>query len=240
MRVISISDGSQLDEHILIGLKKEGFTLDTGNLHKGIWLAKTNPYDLIILKSDSYKTLTHYSQLLFRECPNTFILIITKNLPLEKRLELFNLGADEIMEDSFSFRELVIKMKILTRREKMVKRNSVIQIDDLVIDTNKYLVKRGNKQILLRRREFDLLCFLFRNQGKTLTKLAILEAVWDCNVNPFTNTLEVHILSLRRKIDNGVPLNRKLIHTIYGRGYQFGLPVSFLEDIPATDVAVSS
>ena len=133
-------------------------------------------------------------------------------------------GADEIIYQPFSFRELVLKMKILEKREKNNPQKSrIYQIDDLFIDPDTFTAKRGGKQIYLRRKEFDLLCFLFQNEGRVITKLTILEAVWDCNADLLTNTLEVHIVNLRRKIDEGYPSNRRLIHTTYGRGYRFGL-----------------
>jgi DNA-binding response OmpR family regulator len=85
------------------------------------------------------------------------------------------------------------------------------------------LVRRGSREIYLCRKEFDLLHFFFRHQGKVLSKIRILEGVWDSNSDALTNTLEVHILKLRRKIENGATERPRLIHTVYGRGYLFGL-----------------
>jgi len=240
MRLINISEKSLLAFPIVDGLKREGFIVDkSSKISKGLWMAKTTPYDLAILQIPSFPVLLDTCRKLVKECPNTFIIVVSSH-SLEQRLELFESGADEILVPPFSFRELVLKLRILLRREKNPQGcNPVLKIDDLEIDVNNFVVKRGGKELRLRRREFDLLHFLFRNQGKVLVKLAILEAVWDCNANIFTNTVEVHILNLRRKVDNGVPLNRRLIHTVYGRGYKFGLPSSFSEELSATE-AISS
>ena len=107
----------------------------------------------------------------------------------------------------------------MIRRDK-VHRSSRIQIADLVIDTSNQVASRDGKRLLLTPREFTLLEALARNEGRVLTREAILERVWD-NEESMPNTVNFHITSLRKKVD--APFERKLIHTVHGFGYTLRL-----------------
>ena len=91
-------------------------------------------------------------------------------------------------------------------------------MDDLTLDVNRHAVKRGNREIYFARKEFALLGYLMKNKGIALSRSMIMEHVWDMSADPFSNTIESHIVSLRKKIDT--PGKKKLIHTIQGRGYK--------------------
>jgi DNA-binding response OmpR family regulator len=95
----------------------------------------------------------------------------------------------------------------------------MLTVADVVLDVQNHTVARGKKQLKLNRKEFTLLEYLMRNAGMLLTRQMILEHVWDTNADPFTNTVEVHIRFLRRKLDEG--FKRKLIQTVHGYGYKF-------------------
>jgi DNA-binding response OmpR family regulator len=95
----------------------------------------------------------------------------------------------------------------------------MLTVADVVLDVQHHIVTRGAKQLILSRKEFTLLEYLMRNAGLLLTRQMILEHVWDTNADPFTNTVEVHIRYLRRKLDEG--FKRKLIQTVHGYGYKF-------------------
>ena len=97
--------------------------------------------------------------------------------------------------------------------------NPSYKIDNLVLENN--LVKRGGQEICLTRREFALLEYLMRHQGQIVSRTDILENVWDYNADPFSNTVETHISSLRRKLK--IKKSRPLIHTFTGRGYKLAL-----------------
>ena len=93
-----------------------------------------------------------------------------------------------------------------------------LRVDDLEIDLDAHVVTRGKVEIRLNRKEFALLEYLMRNCGITLTRDMILERVWDIQVDPFTNTVDVHVRFLRKKIDDG--RRKKLIQTVHGYGYK--------------------
>jgi DNA-binding response OmpR family regulator len=96
----------------------------------------------------------------------------------------------------------------------------ILRVDDLVMDVKAHVVTRGKVQIRLSRKEFTLLEYLMRNCGMTLTRDAILQHVWDITADPFTNTVDVHIRCLRKKIDDD---KRKLIQTVHGYGYKMAV-----------------
>ncbi len=94
-------------------------------------------------------------------------------------------------------------------------------IDNLVVDCDKQKVTRGEKDIYLTRKEFSLLEYLLRHKGDVVSRGMIMDHVWNAETDPFSNTIEAHILNLRRKID--VPDRRKLIHNVPGRGYKIDI-----------------
>jgi len=234
MRILAIDPNQVATPRLTRGLAQEGFSIDRAvSLQKGLWMARTVPYDAILLFLTSYKILCETLDSLAEESPSAFFIALLPSVTLENKIQLFERGMDEIIVYPCSFRELVLRIRTLLRREKCANSDfNRFEVDDLLIDLEKFMVRRGRKNILLRRKEFDLLYFLFRNQGKVLSKVNIMEGVWDSNADTTTNTLEVHILNLRRKIDNGIANQHRLIHTVYGRGYLFGL--RFSGTIPAT------
>jgi len=236
MRVLVIESSQTALVSLTKCLKQGGFLVDkvTGT-QKGLWMAKTNFYDIVILAIDPFEALVSAINKLAEESSSAFFVALVKNTNLEKRIILLEKGLDEVIAYPCSFLELTLKMRNLLRREKIANREpAVMKIDDLILDPENFTATRGDKEITLRRKEFDLLSFLFHHQGQVITKMTLLESVWDLNIDVFTNTLEVHILSLRRKIDTDCTTNRRLIHTVYGRGYLFGLRPSFSGGIPAT------
>lgn len=225
MRVLAIDPKQYFNQILLKGFKQEGFLVDrAGSIPKALWLMKTTPYDIVILNYVSFENLIKVSKEVVEESPSAFFMALLPGVSLEEKINLFESGIDEVVAYSCSFREMIIKMRSLLRREKnLVVGQKFLEIDNLKIDPERFVVQRGEVEIYLRRKEFDLLHFFFRNQGKVISKMSILEGVWDTNADVLTNTLEVHILNLRKKIDDSIPWDRRLIHTIYGRGYLFGL-----------------
>jgi DNA-binding response OmpR family regulator len=137
-----------------------------------------------------------------------------------RKVDLLNSGADDYLTKPYSFDELMARIRALMRRPRDMD-GDTIAIDDLVIDVRRQIVKRGGKGIYLTRKEFMLLEYLMRNIGAVLSRAMIMEHVWDMTNDPFSNTIESHILSLRKKVDT-IP-ERKLIHTVTGRGYKIDL-----------------
>jgi DNA-binding response OmpR family regulator len=128
-----------------------------------------------------------------------------------------NTGADDYITKPFSYEELVARIHALLRRQPLAPKE-ILKLADLTVDPQKHIVKRANTTIKLTRKEFMLLEYLLRNQGQVVSRGSILEHVWDIHGDIFSNTIETHILTLRKKIDT--PQSQKLIHTISGRGYK--------------------
>jgi DNA-binding response OmpR family regulator len=149
------------------------------------------------------------------------ILMVTARDALRDRVTGLDVGADDYLAKPFQFPELHARIRALTRRHDAVK-STEIQVADLYVDSLRNLVKRGEKEVSLTKREFQLLYALIRNAGKTLSKERLSQEVWD---DQFTsaNTIEAHIRNLRRKI-NDDDTTQKLIHTVYGIGYTLKEP----------------
>jgi len=157
MRLLIVDAKNLLSPAILQGLREEGWLMDVVNtFEKGLWIAKTNSYDLAIFANESGEESEAKIHNFFRECPQLFLLVILKNFSWENKIRLLEKGADEVLASSCTFRELTLKIRILLRREKSRKIDQgMIKIDDLLIDIANFRVKRGKEPITLRRKEFD-------------------------------------------------------------------------------------
>ena len=150
----------------------------------------------------------------------TPILMLTARGGLDDRVQGFESGADDYLPKPFAFRELVARVRALARRQPALKEASRT-IADLTIDLRARRATRGERDISLTAKEWELLELLVENEGAVVTRQQITERVWDDNHDPFTNVLEVLVRRLRRKIDDD--FEPKLIHTVRGAGYRFGL-----------------
>jgi len=143
------------------------------------------------------------------------ILMLTALEETEDRVKGLELGADDYLPKPFEVTELVARVRALLRRDKLNK-GLVVRIADLEIDRKSRRVTRGGKLIALTRREYDLLEALASNEGRVLSRETIQERVWT-DEESFSNTVDVFIGTLRKKID--APFEKKLVHTVHGFGY---------------------
>jgi two-component system copper resistance phosphate regulon response regulator CusR len=150
---------------------------------------------------------------------DTPILMLTARGGVEDRVAGLESGADDYLAKPFAFRELIARVRALSRRQPALKDERKV-VADLEIDMRAREVKRAGEPILLTAKEWELLQLLAEKEGAVVTRSEITERVWDDNHDPFTNVLEVLVRRLRRKIDDGY--EPKLIHTIRGAGYRFG------------------
>ncbi len=130
-------------------------------------------------------------------------------------------GADDYVTKPFDIEELLARMQVVLRRPRQLAgsgTDDVYQLDDLVVDTTKLQVTRGDHNIQLTQREFNLLLELMKNVGKTFTRDELLDAIWGVNFDGQPNIVDVYIRYLRNKIDR-FPDKTKLIHTVRGVGY---------------------
>ncbi len=219
MRILLIEDHVDLRTTLQTRLQEECFVVDSASDgEQGSFLARTNDYDLIILDNHLPKKNGIEVCKEVRQSKKHIPIIILSVLDdTDQKVELLEAGADDYLTKPFVFSELMARMRALLRRPKDIIQ-SVFQIDDLFLDSQKHEVRRHGKEIYLTKKEFMLLEFLLRHSGSVVSRGDILEHVWDVSADPFSNTIETHILSLRKKIDTEGKI--KLIHNISGRGYK--------------------
>jgi DNA-binding response OmpR family regulator len=222
MRILLVEDDEQILSSLRMRLKSEGFSVDAEKDGiRGSFLARTNNYDLIIL---DYllprKNGAKLCQEIRSRGTTTPIIMISVQTEIPTRVELLNLGADDYVTKPFPFEELMARIRAVLRRPTSLKED-VLTVDNLTLDSARATVTRAGKKIRLTRKEFSLLEYLMRHQGAVLSRGTLMEHVWDIHGDLFSNTIETHVLNLRKKIE--LPGTKKLIHTISGRGYKLDI-----------------
>lgn len=222
MKILIIDDNEEMTKILKKNLEAEFIVVDTAKTsEKGLFMVKTNHYDLIILDYIiPEKNGLKICEEIRNEKIKTAILMLTIKNDLPTKSEMFEAGIDDFMTKPFIFEELLLRIKAITKRPLSIK-EKVFKIDDLELNSDTHEVKRGKKNIYLTRKEFCLLRYFLENPNKVLSRAFILENVWDINADPFSNTIESHVLNLRKKIED--KKKKKLIHTVPGRGYKLSL-----------------
>jgi two-component system copper resistance phosphate regulon response regulator CusR len=160
------------------------------------------------------------------------VIMLTARDTIQDRITGLDIGADDYLTKPFEVAELLARLRALLRRGHVV-RPASIHIADLVIDTQAHRVTRAGRQIELTAKEYALLEYLAREQGRVLSRAEIAEHVWDENFDSFSNLIEVNINRLRRKMDDGFAT--ALIHTRRGEGYMLAAPENSEESGGADD-----
>jgi two-component system, OmpR family, response regulator len=219
MRILVVEDDLKINDFLKMSLEAEYFAVDTAHEgDEGFYLGRTNEYDLIIL--DSMLPGKHGLEICkdLRELGITTPIIgLSVRSETVNKVGFLNAGADDYLTKPFSFEELMARIRALLRRPHGI-HTDIIEIGTLELDTKKHIVKKNGKEVYLTRKEFLLLEYLMKNPGTALSRGMILEHVWDMNADPFSNTIETHIMTLRRKIDYEV--SSRLIRTVPGVGYK--------------------
>ncbi len=223
MKILIIEDDKEIVELLKESLKRELFVVDYAyNGKDGLFLYRTNHYDLLIVDYNlPEKNGIEVIKEIKSENKNIKTIILTVDSTQETKELFFNLGIDDYITKPFIFKEFLSRVKAVIRRPAIAQK-IIYKIDDLVVDMDKHSVMRNKKSIYLTFKELMLLEFLLKNRGKVISRTVLMENIWDFNADPFSNTVESHILKLRRKLD---PQRNKrdLIHTIKGRGYKLDL-----------------
>ncbi|MDD5423221.1 MAG: response regulator transcription factor [Candidatus Omnitrophota bacterium] len=218
MRILVIEDEKKIADFIKRGLKEEGYAIDTAHDgEKGLFLAKTNDYDLILLDLMLPKIdgITLCKRLKEEKVPAPVIMLTAKDTVRDKVSGL-DAGADDYLTKPFAFEELLARVRAILRK-KQSQAVTKLKAEDLELDLFTHKVTRSGKEIELTAKEYSLLEYLMRNAGSVVTRTMISEHVWDIDFDTFTNVIDVYINYLRNKIDSGS--GKKLIQTIRGRGY---------------------
>ena len=219
MRILLIEDDVKIGRLIVKGLQQAGFAIDhSDNGEEGLHLALTHPYDAIIIDIMLPKLngLIVVNELR-KVKKNVPIIILSAKRTVEDRVKGLQSGSDDYLVKPFAFSELLARLQALIRRASGAAETTFFKTGDLTVDILSRKVVRAGKQIDLQPKEFALLEYLIRNEGRVVSKTMIMEHVWDYNFDPQTNVVEVRICRLRDKIDKG--FEKKLIHTIRGVGY---------------------
>lgn len=221
MKLLLIEDYKPLLESLKQGFLSRGIALDlASDGEEGLWYALENVYDVIVLdlmlpKMNGLQILKTLRQ----QHNRTPVLILTAKGEVSDRVTGLNLGADDYLTKPFSFKELLARVRVLVRRSHQQVTNT-IQVEDLVIDMQKHIVKRGMRTIELTQKEYSVLeCLALRN-GSVVSKQMILENLYEFDHEVSSNVVDVHIKNLRKKIDHDC--EAKLIHTKRGHGYFIG------------------
>ena len=218
MRILIVEDDKKVSGFIKKGLEEETYAVDVAyDGEEGQFMAEESQYDLVILdlmlpKRDGLEVLSRLRD----KKIDTPILLLTAKDSVEDKVTGLNKGADDYLTKPFAFSELIARIRVLLRRGK-AETKTVLQIDDLTLDLVSHKVTRSKEEIELTGKEYSLLEYFIRNQGKVLTRTMIAEHVWDYNFDTFTNVIDVYINHLRKKIDKNFP--KKLLHTLRGVGY---------------------
>ncbi len=218
MRILILSSDGNFSQKLKACLSENSFIVDIGspNEHKSFW-ARTTNYELIILEH-SAKFNAHVIGKRIRQTGRSIpLLAVVETLTREEAIDLFNCGVDDYTSKFTSYSEICARVKSILKRPKQITPQTFI-IDDLTLDCKNYTVSRGKEYVSLTKKEFGLLEYLLRNQNQVMTRTDLIEHVWDINADLFSNSLETHILNLRKKIER--PGKPKLIHTVSGRGYK--------------------
>lgn len=219
MRILIVEDEEGIATFLKAGLESEYFAVDVAeDGEKGSYLARTNEYDVIVLdnmlpKKDGGQVCDDIR----KAGKTTPIIMLSARAELGVKVDLLNKGADDYLTKPFSLEELLARIRALLRRPTTFS-TEVLEVDDLIMDTKRHVTKRGDKEIYLTRKEFMLLELLMKKKGSVVSRGAIMEHVWDMNVDPFSNTIESHILNIRKKI--ALKGKKDLVSTLPGIGYK--------------------
>jgi two-component system OmpR family response regulator len=219
MRILLVEDDLKIASFVLKGLKEAGFAVDHAvDGEDGLHLALHEPYDAAVVdimlpKLDGLSLI----EKMRIQGVNTPVIILSAKRSVDDRVKGLQAGGDDYLTKPFSFAELLARLQGLIRRATRASEPSQLNAGDLSMNLFTREVRRGDENIDLQPREFTLLEYFMRNEGRVVSKTMILEHVWDYSFDPQTNVVDVLVCRLRNKVDRD--FDKKMIHTIRGVGY---------------------
>lgn len=220
MRVLIIEDEHKIARALKKVLEQETYAVDVAyDGDEGYAMATTEPYDIAIIDRmipGEYDGLAIVKAMREQKI-HTPVLILSAMGHVSERTAGLDAGADDYLVKPFALEELLARVRALLRRPSE-QQATVLTVGDLTLDTLTYSVERDGKPVQLTSKEFALLEYLMRNQGRPLSKEVIISHVWDYDADILPNTVEVYIKYLRNKID--AKSKKPLIHTVRGFGYK--------------------
>jgi len=217
MRILVVEDELKVAGFIRQGLVEESFDVDEAHDgEEGLRLLFDNTYDAVVLDLMlPKKTGIEVIKEVRAAGMNVPVLMLTARDTLEDKVTGLDAGADDYLTKPFAFQELLARLRSLLRRGKT--EVSMLKVGDLTLDPVTRKVRRGGAEVSLTSKEFSLLEYMMRNEGKPLARATLSEQVWDINFDRMTNVVDVYINFIRNKVDKG--FETKLIQTVRGVGY---------------------
>jgi len=216
VRVLVAEDERRVADAVARGLRREGMAVDVAyDGASALDKARLHPYDVVVLDRDL--PLLHGDDVcrtLRREEPDRRVLMLTAASGVDDLVDGLSLGADDYMPKPFAFAELVARLQALARRAGPA-RPPTLRVGDVELDPSRHVVTRGGREIELTPKEFAVLEALMAADGGVVSNDELVERVWDENADPFTNSVRMTVLRLRRKL--GEP---PVVETVKGAGYR--------------------
>lgn len=218
MKILIVEDDKSIVRLLVSYLRKKGYETDVAFNGKGACdMVKSKPFDLIILDlglPDIDGTLVCDE---IRKKLDIPIIILTARGQIDDKIKGLDVGADDYLVKPFDNKELKARIEALARRDhKLFVKGNCLVAGPLFMNVKEHRVLLDDVEVELTKKEYALLEYLLRNKNQILSRLQILSHVWDQNVDTFTNTVDVHVASLRKKIENG---KYSFIKTLHGVGY---------------------
>jgi two-component system copper resistance phosphate regulon response regulator CusR len=222
IRVLLVEDEPALADFVVRGLREEGYTVEHAADGDSGWHAlRSGAWDVVLLDwrlpGPSGLDLLRRLREMGRETP---VLFLTARDAVSDRVRGLDAGADDYLCKPFAFEELLARVRALARRRDQHS-GTVLVFDDVRVDLATQRAERAGQRLDLTAREYALLVFFLRHPEEVLSRTRIYDHVWDERYDGLSNTLEVHVKELRRKLEAH---GGRLIHTLRGRGYRLGRP----------------
>jgi two-component system, OmpR family, copper resistance phosphate regulon response regulator CusR len=220
IRVLVVEDEPPMADFLVRGLREEGFSVEhAADGEEGWHLLQTRDWDVVLLdwrlpRIDGLTLLHRFRQ----SNQTTPVLFLTARDAIPDRVRGLDSGADDYLCKPFAFEELLARVRAMARRRDQAS-GTVLSCAGVRVDLATHRVERDGHRLELTAREQALLVFFLRHPDEVLSRTRIYEHVWDERYDGISNTLEVHVKELRRKLEAHGP---RLIHTLRGRGYRFG------------------
>jgi DNA-binding response OmpR family regulator len=222
IRILVVEDEAKIADFLVRGLREEGFTVEHAADGGTAWsMMRAGPWDLVLLDwwlpvEDGLSVLRRFRQ----SDRDTPVLFLTARDAVSDRVRGLDAGADDYLCKPFAFEELLARVRALVRRREQGS-GTVVSFRDVSLDLATQRAERAGRPLDLTAKEQALLVLFLRHPGEVLSRTRIYEHVWDERYDGLSNTLEVHVMELRRKLEAHGP---RLIHTLRGRGYMLGDP----------------
>lgn len=220
MRILVVEDEHKIARALKKALEQETYAVDVAyDGNEGHAMATTEPYDVAIIDRmlpGEYDGVAIVKAMRDAKV-HTPVLFLSALDSITERTAGLDAGADDYLVKPFALEELLARVRALLRRPTEQQSDTLVA-GDLTLDTVTYSVIRAGKHIQLTSKEYALLEYMLRNQGRPLTKDVIISHVWDYDADILPNTVEVYVKYLRNKIDT--PFDKPLIHTVRGFGYK--------------------